>query len=195
MLVAIEARKGLVVDRLLAAGFGVVPIHPNAARPRWGASRSTSDPGDSWKLADYVRTDGHRLARLGVIDSATADLQALCRLRDDLVEAKVAAMNHLDATLATHWRGARPVFFRLDSAIALSFLERYSTPASASKLGVGRMRQICDRVGYTGAQVRRRTATPDAFSAHTGKPVVIRDCRGAGRRCRLGADPSVDRTV
>lgn len=47
MWVAIEARKGLVVDRLLAAGFGVLPIHPNsfnAARPRWGASRSKSDP-------------------------------------------------------------------------------------------------------------------------------------------------------
>lgn len=155
MLVAIEARKGLIVDRLLGEGFGVVPIHPNsfnAARPRWGASRSKSDPGDSYKLADYVRTDSHRLARLGQIDRATADLQALCRLRDDHIEAKVAALNQLDAALGNHWPGAARVFFRLDSNVALSFLERYPTPESASKVGVGRMRQFCERVGYSGGK-------------------------------------------
>jgi hypothetical protein len=62
--VAIEQSSGLVVDRLLAAGHPVVPVHPNAfnaTRPRWGASRAKSDPGDSWKLADLLRTDRHRL--------------------------------------------------------------------------------------------------------------------------------------
>jgi transposase len=44
------------------------------------------------------------------------------------------------------------VLFRLDSAIALSFLERYPTPESASKLGVGRMRQFCDQASYTGGK-------------------------------------------
>src|SRR5215212_3938007 len=54
--VAIETPSGLIVDRLLAAGHPVVPIHPNAfhaARPRWGAAAAKSDPGDSFKLADY----------------------------------------------------------------------------------------------------------------------------------------------
>jgi hypothetical protein len=43
--VAIEATSGIVVDRLLATGHPVVPIHPNsfnAARPRWGASKAKS---------------------------------------------------------------------------------------------------------------------------------------------------------
>ncbi len=55
--VAIGTTSALVVDRLLAARHPVVPIHPNAfnaARPRWGASRAKSDPGDSYKLADYL---------------------------------------------------------------------------------------------------------------------------------------------
>lgn len=59
--VAIETTRGLVVDRLLAAGHPVVPIHPNAfnaIRPRWGAARAKTDAGDSFKLADYLRTDG-----------------------------------------------------------------------------------------------------------------------------------------
>jgi hypothetical protein len=65
--VAIEQSSGLVVDRLLAAGHPVVPVHAtafHAARPRWGAAGAKSDPGDSYRLADYLRTDGHRLRRL-----------------------------------------------------------------------------------------------------------------------------------
>ena len=61
-------------------------------------------------------------------------------------------MNQLDAILATHWPDARGVFFRLGSDVALTFLERYPTPDSASKLGVGRMGQFCDRLGYTGGK-------------------------------------------
>jgi hypothetical protein len=34
------------------------------APPRWSAAAAKSDPGDSYKLADYLRTDGHQLRRL-----------------------------------------------------------------------------------------------------------------------------------
>jgi len=92
--VAIELSGGLVVDRLVAAGHPVVPIHASAfhaARPRWGAAGAKSDPGDSYKLADYLRTDGHRLGRLRPPDDVTRELQARVRLREDHVKAKVAA--------------------------------------------------------------------------------------------------------
>jgi transposase len=151
--VAIETTSGLVVDRLLAAGHPVVPIHPNAfnaARPRWGASRAKSDPGDSWKLADYLRTDGHRLRRLEALDSATAEIQVMCRLRDGHVEAKVAATNQLAALLGRHWPGATAIFGRLDSEIALAFLDDYPTPASAGRLGEARMKMFCRRHSYCG---------------------------------------------
>jgi transposase len=151
--VAIEATNGLVIDRLLEAGHPVVPIHPNAfnaARPRWGASRAKSDPGDSFKLADYLRTDGHRLRRLEPLDAPTAELQALTRLRDDHVEAKVAATNQLAALLARHWPGAASIFARLDSEIALAFLGDYPTPAAAARLGEARMRMFCRRHSYCG---------------------------------------------
>jgi len=151
--VAIETTSGLVVDRLLAAGHPVVPIHPNAfnaARPRWGASRAKSDPGDSFKLADYLRTDGHRLRRLEPLDAATAELQALSRLRDDHVEAKVAATNQLGALLGRHWPGATTIFARLDSEIALAFLDDYPTPGAAAHLGEARMKMFCRRHSYCG---------------------------------------------
>lgn len=151
--VAIETTSGLIVDRLLAAGHPVVPIHPNAfnaARPRWGASRAKSDPGDSWKLADYLRTDGHRLRRLEPLDPATAEIRALSRMRDDHVEAKVAATNQLNALLARHWPGAAAIFQRLDSDIALAFLDDYPTPTSAARLGEARLKMFCRRHSYCG---------------------------------------------
>ena len=151
--VAIETTSGLVVDRLLSAGHPVVPIHPNAfnaARPRWGASRAKSDPGDSWKLADYLRTDGHRLRRLKPLDPATAEIRALDRMRDDHVEAKVVATNQLNALLGRHWPGATSIFGRMDSEIALAFLDDYPTPASTARLGEARLRMFCRRHSYCG---------------------------------------------
>lgn len=151
--VAIESTGSLVIDRLLAAGHPVVPIHPNAfhaTRPRWGASRAKSDPGDSFKLADYLRTEGHRLRRLSPVDQATAELQALVRMREDHVGAKVAATNQLRALLERHWPGAATVFARLDSEIALRFVEDYPSPASAQRLGEARMAMFCHRHSYSG---------------------------------------------
>lgn len=151
--VAIETTRGLVIDRLLAAGHPVVPVHPNAfnaVRPRWGAARAKDDPGDAFKLADYLRTDGHRLRTLRPTEQATLELQALVRAREDQVTARVAATNQLAALLAEHWPGAGVVFARLDSDIALAFCDRFPTPASAKHLAPARMRDWLARQHYSG---------------------------------------------
>ena len=111
--VIIERTSGLVVDRLLAAGHPVVPVHPTsfwAARPRWGASGAKSDPGDSYKLADYLRTDGHRLQELRPVDPSLRQLQALVRMREDHIRARTAASNELGALLDAHWPGREGCF-------------------------------------------------------------------------------------
>jgi transposase len=177
--VAIEATRGLVVDRLLAAGHPVVPIHPNAfhaARPRWGASRAKTDAGDSHKLADYLRTDGHQLRRLDPTDPATLDLQALTRLRTDHVEAKVAAVNQLDAQLDVLWPGGKTIFASRDSDIALAFLDRYPTPQSASKLTPSRLEVWCRRQGYSGKRsgtdLLNRMRSAPATATRLGETVI-----------------------
>lgn len=151
--VAIEATAGLVVDRLLDAGHPVVPIHPNAfhaTRPRSGASKAKSDPGDGYKLAEYLRTEGHRLRRLHPLDPATAELQALVRMREDHVRAKVAAANQLRALCERHWPGAVAIFACLDSSIGLAFLGDCPTQVSAERLGEARMAMFCRRHRYCG---------------------------------------------
>ena len=153
--VAIERPDGIVVERLLAAGHPVVPVHPNsfhAARSRWGAGRAKSDPADSYMLADYLRTDGHRLRRLRPLDPTTRELQVLVRMRDDHVTARTAATNQLHALLEAHWPGANAIFSRLGSTIALAFLADYPTPESAARLGEGRLAMFCRRHSYRGGR-------------------------------------------
>jgi transposase len=165
------------VDRLLSAGHPVVPVHPTAffaARPRWGASGAKSDPGDSYKLADYLRTDGHRLRRLAPVDPGLQELQALVRLRDNHVRARTAASNQLTAMLDAYWPGPRQLFVSLTSLIALSFLADYPTPAVAAHLTEARMAAFLRRHHYRGGKtpaelVARLRAAP---VAHTGLPTA-----------------------
>ncbi|MGH3833267.1 MAG: IS110 family transposase [Pseudonocardiaceae bacterium] len=179
--VVIEATRGLVVDRLLAAGHPVFPVHPNAfnaVRPRWGAARAKSDPGDSFKLADYLRTDGHQLRMLTPTDPATLELQALTRQRADHIEARISAVNQLAALLDEHWPGGKAVFASLDSDIALSFLDRYPTPEAAATLTAGRLEAFCKRQGYSGKRpgsvlIERLRAAPTAAS-RLGQSIVAR---------------------
>ncbi|WP_280505113.1 IS110 family transposase [Nocardia farcinica] len=170
--VAIETTRGLVVDRLLAAGHPVIPVHPNAfhaARPRWGAARAKNDPGDRFKLADHARTDGHRLPVLAPTLPETIELQALTRQRGDHLELRIAAANQLAALLDAHWPGGKTIFARIHSAIALDFLDRYPTPQAAAGLTPARVEQFCKRRGYSGRRtgaelLTRLRAAPTAAS-------------------------------
>jgi transposase len=186
--VAIERADGLLVDRLLEADHEVVPIHANAfhaARPRCEGAGSKSDVGDAYRLADLLRTDRHRLRPLRPLDQATRELQALVRLRDDHVKARVAATNQLTALLGQHWPGAAASFARLDSEIALTFLERYPTPQSAARLGEARLEAFLRRHSYCGrrsgsellARLRKAPQPVHALDAETAAELVLAQAR------------------
>jgi transposase len=155
--VAIERPTGLIVDTLVEGGFTVVPIHPNAVkatRPRYSAAQGKTDAGDAYLLADLLRTDGHRFRVLTPLSDETKALRGLVRLRDDLVDQRVALANQLRCLLEQFWPGAAAVFADVDSPIALDFLDRYPTPVAASTLGEKRMAAFMARHAYCG----RRTA-------------------------------------
>jgi transposase len=202
--VAIEATGNLVIDRLLGAGHPVVPIHPNAfhaTRPRWGASKAKSDPGDSFKLADYLRTEGHRLRQLRPPDAPTAELQALVRMREDHVGAKVAATNQLRSLLERHWPGAVAVFARLDSEIGLAFVQDYPSPDSAEYLGEARMAMFCRRHSYCGrrspAQLLKRLRSAPLARSPLGEETLVELVRAQARvvRTLLGTIADLDRAI
>jgi transposase len=151
--VAIERPDGLLVDRLLEAGFTVLPVHPNAlkaTRPRYEAAGGKSDGFDAFCLAELARTDSHRLRALAPDSDETKALKALTRTREDLVKARVWLGNELRAQLQAFWPGAAEIFFDVDSSIALAFLERYPSPADAGGLGVKRLEGFLARHRYSG---------------------------------------------
>ena len=155
--VAIERPDGLLVDRLLEAGFTVLPIHPNklkATRPRYEATGGKSDGFDAFVLAELARTDSHRYRALAPNSDETKALRALTRTREDLVGARVRLANELRAQLDAFWPGAAQVFADIDSPIALAFLERYPAPGDARGLGEKRLEGFLARNSYCG----RRTA-------------------------------------
>ena len=177
--VAIERGEGLIVGLIASAGHPVLMVEPaafKAARPRWGSVGAKSDLGDAFMLADYGRTDGHRLRRVEPVEQATRELGVLVRARTSLVEARTAASNQLWAVLAEHWPGAAVVFQKLISPITLAFLTDYPTPRSAALLGEGRMNQFCRRHAYRGGKsaaelLCRLRAAP--VSADPIAPVVL----------------------
>ncbi len=72
------------------------------------------------------------------------------RARDDLVATRIRLANQLRSTLEAFWPGAAIVFAAVDSPIALAFLRRYPTPASAARLGEARLRRFCRAHHYSG---------------------------------------------
>ena len=141
-VVAIERPDGLLVDRLLDAGVGVIALHPNqvkAARDRFRASGGKSDRFDCFVLCELARTDAHRFRVLEPDSDQTKALRALTRAREYLVAAKVALTNQLRAELARFWPGPIGLFNDLDSRISLAFLERYPSPQDARLLGEKRL--------------------------------------------------------
>lgn len=151
--VAIERPDGRLVDALLAAGHPVVPVKPNAIKT-WRESEvlsgAKSDPGDAAVIAEYLRLRAHRLRAATPLTQDTRALRMVSRTRSDLVAARVAAGNQLASLLDTAWPGAKEIFADVNSAISLSFLTRYPTPAHAANLGEKRMAAFCIKHSYCG---------------------------------------------
>lgn len=183
--IAIERPDGRLVDRLLEAGHPVVPVKSTAIKT-WRESEvpsgAKSDPGDADVITDYLRVRHHQLRVLAPFGAATKALRALVRSRDDLVDQRVTAINQFAALLDAFWPGAKAVFADIESPTALSFLERYPTPASAARLGEKRMAAFCAKVGYSGGRtaaqlVERLRAAPagvvDPVETVAGRDAVL----------------------
>ena len=111
--------------------------------------------GQWWRLV-AVR----RLRRLQPTDAATRHLQAISRLRGGPPGGQDHCRHQpAQRPAEAHWPGAKAIFARLDSDIALDFLERYPTPQAAQRLGEARLAGFLRRHGYSG----RRTQ-PSCFT-------------------------------
>ena len=102
-LVALERPDGLLIERLLDAGFGG---HRGAPEPGQGDApalqrrRRQDDVFDSFVLAQLARTDSHRFRVLVPDSDRTKALRAMTRAREGLVRTRVGLANQLRDQLA-----------------------------------------------------------------------------------------------
>ena len=151
--VGIERGDGPVIDALLHAGLTVLVIAPGQLknlRSRYGSAGNKDDRFDAYVLADVVRTDRARLQPLVRDSAATTAIRTTVRARRDLVEHRVAAANQLRAHLQLVFPGAAALFAAIDTAISLSFLERFATQTQADWLSVKRLSTWLSSIGYSG---------------------------------------------
>jgi transposase len=174
MPVAIERPSGILVDALLEAGHPVVPVSPNAIKA-WRESEvlsgAKSDAGDAEVIAEYLRLRQHRLRIAAPYADESRALRTVVRTRDDVVDLRVAAVNQLGALLDAHWPGGKAIFAGLDSRIALEFLARYPTAASAARLDEAGIAAFCREMSYSGKRpaavlLQRLRAAPARNCGH-----------------------------
>jgi transposase len=151
--VGIERGDGPVVEALIQAELTVLVIPPaqlKNLRSRYGSAGNKDDRYDAYILADVVRTDRRRLRPLVRDSAATTALRTTVRARRDLIEHRIAAANQLRAHLQIVFPGATSLFAAIDSAISLTFLERFTTQAQADWLSPKRLGRWLSSVSYSG---------------------------------------------
>ena len=151
--VGIERGDGPLVEALLQAELTVLVIPPGQLknlRSRYGSAGNKDDRYDAYILADVVRADRRRLRPLVRDSAATTALRTAVRARRDLVDHRVATANQLRAHLQTVFPAAASLFAAIDSAISLTFLERFASQTKADWLSPKRLGTWLSSVSYSG---------------------------------------------
>jgi transposase len=150
--VGIETDRGLWVQSLVEAGYGVYAINQRAAsryRDRHSVSGAKSDPGDAKMLAELVRTDRHN-HRLVAGDSDLAEgLKVLARAHQNLIWERTRHTNRLRCSLREYFPAALATFADLADRDTLAVLSRAPAPAEAAKLTPGQVRTALRSGGRT----------------------------------------------
>lgn len=151
--VAVERSEGLLVEHLQAVGHVVFPVSPRIAaraRERYRVAPVKDDRFDAYVLADTLRHEHDRWRPLAVASPLLAEIRALTRDRDRLLETQQATGAQLRAILEAYHPAPVRLFSSVDRQITLSFITDYPTPAAASRLRTARIAGFCKRNSYTG---------------------------------------------
>ena len=151
--ICVERAEGLLVERLQARGHRVFPVNPRIAaraRERYRVASSKDDVFDAFTLADTLRHEHAHWRPLPVASPALAELRALSRDRDRLLESQQRIEAQLHAILDAYHPAPARLFSSVDRDITLAFIADYPTPQAAARIGEQRMAAFCRRQSYRG---------------------------------------------
>jgi transposase len=151
--VAVERAEGLLVEHLQAAGHVVFPVGPRISarvRERYRAAAVKDDRFDAFVLADTLRHEHRHWRALPTPSPLLAEIKALVRDRDRLLETQQATEAQLREILETYHPAPARLFSSVDRQITLRFVLDYPTPAVAARIKTTRMAGFLTRHHYTG---------------------------------------------
>jgi transposase len=151
--IAIERAEGLLVEHLQASGHVVFPVSPRIAaraRERYRVAAVKDDRFDAFVLADTLRHEHGQWRPLAVPSPLLAEIKALTRDRDRLLETQQTVEHQLRMILEAYHPAPVRLFSAVDRQITLSFVLDYPTPAVASRIKTTRMAGFLARHHYTG---------------------------------------------
>lgn len=152
--VAIETPRGLLTACLRATGRKVYPINPMAVsryRDRHAVTGRKSDHGDSFVLANVLRTDMHAHRPLPGDSELAQAIAVLARAQQDAVWTRTAAHNKLRSHLREYFPGFLAAFAAARDGImrpeARVILAAAPTPAAAARLTLAQLRSLLTKAG------------------------------------------------
>ena len=190
MSVGLEVDRGLLVDSLVGAGYGVYGINPLAAsryRDRHATSRAKSDAGDAKLLADLVRTDAHNHRPLAGDSEQARAIRVLARAHQGLVWARQRQVNGLRSALRDYFPAALEAFGTdLASSDALAVLAIAPTPQAARALSRAKIAAALARAGRQRNLDRRAAEIQAVLRAdHPEAAEPVADAFGAACAARV----------
>jgi len=163
--IGIETVHNLILDDLLRRGYAHIYLIPPSlvkdSRGRFGANKAKSDRTDAHLLADLLRTDRTRLQPWQPNLGLTQQLTVQVSLERFLTRSIVGLSNRLRNSLWRYYPNATQVFSRLDTQIALAFIQAYPTPTQARLLTFG-LSDLCSAAALSSAPAAGGLLRPPA---------------------------------
>ena len=170
--VAIETPRGLLVACLRATGRQVYPINPMSVaryRDRHSVAGRKSDHGDSFVLANVLRTDRHAHRPLPEDTELAQAIAVLARAQQDAVWDRTTAHNKLRSHLREYYPGFLTAFADARGGIlrpeARAILAAAPTPADAATLTLTQLRALLKKAGRSRGIETEAARLREAFGA------------------------------
>jgi transposase len=170
--VAIETPRGLLVACLRATGRQVYPINPMSVaryRDRHSVAGRKSDHGDSFVLANVLRTDRHAHRPLPEDTELAQAIAVLARAQQDAVWDRTTAHNKLRSHLREYYPGFLTAFADARGGIlrpeARAILAAAPTPADAATLTLTQLRALLKKAGRSRGVETEAARLREAFGA------------------------------
>lgn len=144
----VETTHGLLITALLEAGVPLYPVNPKTIDRKRTASGAKTDLIDAYLLAKHGRSEVADLRRLTPDSPTIAELKALTRDQDALIQMQTRLVNQLTACLKAYYPVALQLLSKLQQKATLLFLQTYPTLQAAQAATVEQLETTLKQAGH-----------------------------------------------